>query len=196
MIMEYASDSVEEKIITATIECLEKNGVQGTTNRKIAEIAGINSAAINYYFRSKEILVQHAMEKTLANAFDWKDIATLPGNTPQEHCAAIFINLVEGAVNYPGITRAHFYDLLSTGNYNTLIVKRMNEFIMHLGADLQERELHMEKHALENACMQITSAVFFFILSPKLFQSSFGLDMTDPVQSSAFITQLVNQLLR
>jgi hypothetical protein len=54
----------------------------------------------------------------------------------------------------------------------------------------------MEKHALENACMQITSAVFFFILSPKLFQSSFGLDMTDPVQSSAFITQLVNQLLR
>ena len=50
--MEYASDSMEEKIILATIECLEKYGFQGTTIRKIAEAAGSNSAAVNYYFRS------------------------------------------------------------------------------------------------------------------------------------------------
>jgi len=189
-------DSGEEKIIDATIECLEKYGVQGTTIRKIADFAGMNSAAINYYFRSKEVLVQRALERTLANAFDWEDIATLPGSTPQEHCAAIFINLVEGGINYPGITRAHFYDLLTGGNYNTQVVKRMNEFVQYLCQDLKERGLQMEQHRLETGCMQITSAVFMMILSPKLFQSSFGLDMANSAQRENFITSLVNQLLK
>lgn len=194
--MANSPDSGEEKIIDATIECLEKYGVQGTTIRKIADFAGMNSAAINYYFRSKEILIQRAMERTLANAFDWKDIAALPGSTPQEHCAAIFINLVEGGINYPGLTRAHFYDLLSSGNYNTLVVKRMNEFMLNLYKNLQERGLQIEQHRLEMACMQITASVFMMILSPKLFQSSFGLDMTNPAQRENFITSLVDQLLK
>jgi AcrR family transcriptional regulator len=194
--MEFAPDSVEEKIISATIECLEKYGMQDTTNRKIAEMAGINSAAINYYFRSKEALVQRAMERTLANAFDWKDIATLPGNTAQEHCAAIFINLVEGGVNYPGLTRAHFYDLLSAGNYDTLIVKRLNEFVRSLVLDLKQYGLQMAQKDLELVCMQITSSVFFMILSPKLFQGEFGLDVTQAEQRREFITRLVNRLLQ
>ena len=194
--MEFAPDSVEEKIIAATIECLEKYGMQDTTNRKIAEMAGINSAAINYYFRSKEALVQRAMERTLVNAFDWKDIADLPGNTPQEHCAAIFINLVEGGVNYPGLTRAHFYDLLSAGNYDTLIVKRLNEFVRSLVLDLKQRGLQMAQKDLELACMQITSSVFFMILSPKLFQGELGLDVTQAEQRREFITRLVDRLLQ
>ena len=188
-------DTVEEKIINAAIECLEKYGVQGTTIRKIADFAGMNSAAINYYFRSKEVLVQRALERTLANAFDWEDIAALPGSTPQEYCAAIFINLVEGGINYPGLTRAHFYDLLSSGNYNTLVVKRMNDFVIHLCSELKERGVKMELLQLETSCMQITSSVFMMILSPKLFQSSFGLDMANSAQRENFIVSLVNQLL-
>jgi AcrR family transcriptional regulator len=188
--MEILSDSAEEKIIAAAIDCLEKYGVQGTTIRKIAEIAGIN-----YYFRSKDVLIQRAMERTLENAFDWKDIASLPGKTAQEHCAAIFINLVEGGVNYPGITRAHFFDLLTAGNYDSLVVKQMNGFVVHLVSDLKERGLKMPEHDLETACMQITACVFMLILTPKLFDSSFHLDMTDSVQRIDFINQLVKKLL-
>ena len=194
--MTKPSDAVEEKIILAAIECIEKYGVQETTNRKIAEIANINSAAINYYFRSKEVLIQRVMERTLANAFDWEDIAKLPGATPQEHCAAIFINLLEGGINYPGVTRAHFYELLTTGNYESLIVKRMNEFVSNLVSDLQQRGIKMPQKDLEYACMQITSSVFFMILSPKLFQGEFGVDLTQPVQKNEFINSLVSQLLK
>lgn len=194
--MEAASNPIENKIIEATIECLEKYGVLGTTNRKIAQIAGINSAAINYYFRSKEILVQRAMERTLANAFDWKDLAALPGNTPQERCTAIFCNLVEGGLNYPGITRAHFYDLLTAGNYDSLIVTRMNEFVVHLCQDMKERGIKLDQGDLEAACMQITTAVFMLILVPDLFQPGLGLTMTDKEQRERFISRLVEKLLQ
>ena len=62
--------SVEGKIIQAAIECIEKYGISGATNRQIALEAGVNNAAINYYFRSKEVLIQRCMEITLKNAFD------------------------------------------------------------------------------------------------------------------------------
>jgi AcrR family transcriptional regulator len=47
------SGSAEEKIITAAVECIEKYGIKGTTIRQIAEQAGVNIAAVNYYFRSR-----------------------------------------------------------------------------------------------------------------------------------------------
>lgn len=47
------SEPVEIKIIEAAIECIEQFGLKGATNRRIAEKAGVNLAAINYYFRSK-----------------------------------------------------------------------------------------------------------------------------------------------
>jgi AcrR family transcriptional regulator len=189
------TNTVEEKIILAAIECLEKFGVQGATNRKIAEIAGINSAAINYYFRSKEVLIQRAMERTLANAFDWKEIDQLPGDTPQEHCVAIFLNLIEGSLNYPGITHAHFFGLLTAQDYDALVVKRLNDFVNDLVRDLQQRGLQMQKEELQQACIQITSSVFFLILSPKLFLPGFDLDLSNSSQREKFIRSLVQHQL-
>ena len=54
--MDEKTDSVEDRIILAAIECIEKYGISGATNRQIALIAGVNNAAINYYFRSKDEL--------------------------------------------------------------------------------------------------------------------------------------------
>lgn len=193
--MATAADTVEEKIVEAAIECLEKFGVQGTTNRKIAEIAGINSAAINYYFRSKDVLIQRAMEKTLENAFDWKDMEQLPGNTPKERCEAIFESLIIGGINYPGITRAHFYDLFTSGDYSALIVDRLNEFVAALCDDLQSHGYNGSRADLELDCMQITTSVFMMILAPQLFQKRFGLDLRNEPDRIRYVEQLVNKLL-
>ena len=188
-------ENMEEKIINAAIESLEKHGVQGTTNRKIAEIAGINSAAINYYFRSKEVLIHRTMEKTLENAFDWKDMEKLPGVTPQERCEAIFENLIEGGMDYPGITRAHFYDLFTSGDTNSMVVTRLNEFVAALCNDLQAHGFTGKRADLELACMQITSSVFMMIIAPQLFQQGFELDIRQQSDRIKFVHQLVNKLL-
>ena len=187
--------STEEKIINATIACLEQFGVQGTTNRKIAEVAGINSAAVNYYFRSKDILVQKAMERTMDNAFDWSDFAELPGDTPQEHCIAILDDLIKGGLNFPGITRAHFHDLLTTGNYDAVVVKRLNQFVQNLCDDLESRGLKRSRADLEMACIQLTNSVFMAILVPHLYQTKFGLDLSDSKIRSRFVRSLVEKLL-
>jgi len=48
--------STEEKIIEASRRVFIQKGYMGTRTRDVAEVAGINPALLNYYFRSKEKL--------------------------------------------------------------------------------------------------------------------------------------------
>jgi AcrR family transcriptional regulator len=186
---------VEEKIIAAAIECIEKYGIQDTTNRKIAEMAGINSAAINYYFRSKDVLIRRCMQVTLDNAFDWKDFARFTETSPNERCVAIFNDLLTGGIKYPGLTRAHFYELVADGNYDSMVVDRFNDFIVDLSNDLEARGMNMTKEDLNLACMQIASAAMMMILTPSVFKKKLGFDLHDEEQRLKFLKRLVDRLL-
>jgi AcrR family transcriptional regulator len=192
--MDATTPSVEDRIVEAAIECIEKYGVKGATNRKIAALAGVNNAAINYYFRTKEALVERCMRVTLDNAFDWEDIARLPGRTSRERCVAIFKELIQGGINYPGLTRSHFYDLISEGNYQSLAVEKLNEFVENLAKDMQKKGSGLEAKELHLACMQITAAAMMIILAPQLF-SPIGFDLRDEATRDSFINRLVDRLL-
>jgi AcrR family transcriptional regulator len=193
--MDPIPSPIETKIIEAAIDCIEKYGIQGTTNRRIAEAAGVNSAAINYYFRSKDALMERVMQTTLHNAFDWGDIEQLPGGSARERCKAVFKHLIEGGVNYPGISRAHFYPLLVEGNYEILAVERLNEFMAHLATDLEARGAQLDPDALRLACAQIASAALFLTLAPRLFQPGLGIDLSDPHMRERFVNDLVDKVL-
>lgn len=188
-------DSVETKIIGAAVECIEEFGLEGATNRRIAEKAGVNLAAINYYFRSKDKLMERVMETTLHNAFDWDDVAKLPGNSAKEKCIEIFIDIIKGGCNYPGITRAHFHDLITKGDYNSLIVAKYSEFMHNLVDDMYSRGVDMSKDQLSLACSQIACACFMAVLFPQLNQESYGLDLSDEKTRRQFVSVLVDKLL-
>jgi AcrR family transcriptional regulator len=193
--IDSAPSPIETKIIEATIACIEQYGIQGTTNRKIAELAGVNSAAINYYFRSKDALIQRVMQVTLHNAFDLEDIPQQPGDSAAERCKAIFNHLIAGGAGFPGLTRAHFYDLLTEGDYDSLAVKKINEFMQQLAEDLRARGAALDPDELRLACAQIAAAALMMILAPRLFADKLGIDMTDEATRRQFIDRLVEHLL-
>jgi AcrR family transcriptional regulator len=186
---------IEQKIIDATIECIEKYGIKGTTNRQIAIEAGVNSAAVNYYFRSKENLINRCMQTTLANAFDWNDIEKLPGSTAKERCKAIFLDILKGGLNYPGVARAHFYDLVVEANYQSQVVPVLNEFLEKLVADLKQRGSSLPEAELYLACTQIVSAVMMLILTPKLYETKFEVNLQDQEIVEKYVDRLVERLL-
>ncbi len=188
-------DKTEERILTAAIECVEEFGLTGATNRRISEKAGVNLAAINYYFRSKENLIDKVMETTLNNAFDWSDFERLPGENAKAHCIAIFEDLIIGGIAYPGISRAHFHELLTTGNYDSTIVKSYSDFLIKLCDDLTQRGINTPKDQLTLACAQIAYACFMAILSPRLNNDAVGINLEDPETRHRFVSELVNKLL-
>ena len=193
--MDEKTTSIEDKIILAAIDCIEKNGISGATNRQIALMAGVNSAAINYYFRSKEVLIHRCMEITLKNAFDLSGMPPMPGASAEERCIAILMSLVEGGFQYPGITRAHFFNLLAEGKGDALLLEHINRFIDELAKDLHDRGCGLVLDELKLALTQIVSAVILLILAPTLFEQHNGIDPHNPDTRLAYVTRLVKKLL-
>jgi AcrR family transcriptional regulator len=186
--------SVEDKIIQTTIDCIETYGFTGATNRRIAEAAGVNIAAINYYFRSKEILIQRVMEITLNNAFDLSNVPPMPGATVQQRCIAIFLEILEGGLRYPNLTRAHFHNLLVEGQPDAILQAHVTRFIDAQAADLLARGSSLSQEEIQVALMQIFSAVAMAVLAPSLVSRS-GIDLRNSDSGKAYVTRLVEKLL-
>jgi len=71
MISKESDLTTEEKIKKAADKLFSEKGFEGTKTREIAQEAGINSALLNYYFRSKEKLFQTIMMEKIQTFFEF-----------------------------------------------------------------------------------------------------------------------------
>jgi AcrR family transcriptional regulator len=138
--MDTERPSTQEKIITAAINCMEKEGIQSVTIRSIAQEAGVNSAAINYYFRSKENLIREALRYSMVQAFeDLPNFASAQDSSAPLDIAELFRHFLQGVLRYPGLARAHLYNALMRSDYSGLFVKGFNDFLRKLLERMRSR---------------------------------------------------------
>lgn len=187
---------MELKIIEAAIACIEKYGFQDVTVRKIAQEAGANVAAINYYFRTKEQLMERVLEITLKNAFDWSHFASTDDSTPRQRLVFILNHLVEGMQMYPEITRAHFVSPLIEKKRDSQAYVKFNDFLEKLHEDLSSRGAEADPWLLRVAIIQIVSASILGIgLFHEMFSVFAGRDLREPEIRRAYIERLVDKSL-
>jgi len=162
--------SVQSKIVEATIECIEREGIQAVTIRKIAKLAGVNSAAINYYFRSKERLVEEVKRQTVEHVFeDWREIINDENRSVRERLFLLFTDYMEGAIMYPGISKAHMWEPMMDNNYDSLFVRLLNGFLEELTRKVA-LELRREPDELKLAVIHMFSGLSMAVLMPDLYQ--------------------------
>ena len=191
-----ADNSTEHKILDAAIECIEKEGIEKTTIRKIANIARVNSASINYYFRSKDQLIRRALDQTLHNAFDWEDFAAAQDLAPADLIKYILEDLVRGATRFPGLSKAHFYPILTNGNYDIPAVHAFTQFLEKIRTRLSEKGVELDDRELREAIVQFFSATLIpAFYAPRLFSDFADIDFSDPESISGYISGLVNKIL-
>ncbi len=188
-------ESMEQQIIKAAIECIEKYGLSGVTNRRIAEIANINHAAINYYFRSKENLITKVMELTVKVVFNPDFFDPQPGVTAKHRCISIFEKMVKGGCDYPEIMRAHFYGLMNQNNGDLKILDPYKSFMIWLCKDLSDRGTKLTQEELQLALTQIASACFMVVLVPNLNIPDFEIDLRNEEKRHVFVSRLVEKLI-
>jgi len=95
-----------ERIELAALECIAEFGLDGVTVRTIALRAGLNAAAVNYYFRSKDRLMEAALRKAWLHVAE--DIDRILEDEPDARASLGLATafLVEGAWRYPRVIRA------------------------------------------------------------------------------------------
>lgn len=189
-------NSNETAIIEAAIRCIERYGMAQTTIRRIGAEAGMNSAAISYYFRSKDALMQRVMEVTLHNAFDETDFAFAQELPLEQRLFAIMDTLCEGALRYPGMARAHLHELFLTGRRDTPAVAAINLFLKNLADDILRRDPSLPPRQLRVALSQLAAGTFvYFATVPSLMEDFTGRALSDPQARQDYVRSLTHRLI-
>lgn len=189
--MQEEPSSVEEKIIVATIGCINELGMAGATNREIARRADVNIAAINYYFRNKEVLMQKCQEITLKNGFDLANAPETPGAAWRQRCVTILLSMMEGGLRYRGLARAHFYAVVVDGQPDPLLEKAINTYVDEIIQDLGSHAVDQPEAALRLMVAQWVSAAIFAVLAPDLFARQHGLDLNTIEGCRAYLQAMI-----
>lgn len=189
--------SIEETIISATIDCIEEGGLENVTTRKIANKAGVNSAAINYYFRTKDRLLEIALERSLQNAFDWTDFSDTEESDAEERLVAILTQLMDGVRGYPRITRAHLTRMADTSTEGGVSLEAFSGFITRLEEDLETRGIDMHGEDLKASLLQLFAATVVLTgVTPALYSHYASIDIDNAQEREAYIKRIVRSTLR
>ncbi len=189
-------EGMEDRILEAAVACIEEYGVHRLTVRRIAAKAGVNTAAINYYFRTKEQLMDRVNELTIRNAFDWSDLQDAEALPPREQLLAILEHLTEGALSFPEVTRSHFYESMVNGNNETRAVKELNRFMNTLLQKFREKGCRMEEKALRLSITQVFMAGLFSLgVVPNMCRGFLGTDLADPLERRVYLKHIIDRLI-
>lgn len=163
--------STQEAILLATIDCINEYGIEHLTTRMIAEKANANIASINYYFRTKEILVNQALEITIKHMLE-DVIETINNQTLDFRDALrdVIYYLISGASSNMGISAAHLYRLVIDHDYDSVSAKSfLSAFTMLLDRAVIQFPDPGEDH-LHKVLASIFSSIMFMMLTPFFFQ--------------------------
>lgn len=185
---------MEERIVNAAIACIEREGLHHVTIRGIAHEAGVNSAAISYYFRSKEKLVERALRTTLSNAFeDWEKLLADRGGDLRSVLRSVLGEMCEGTRRYPGLVKAHLYDTFVEGASHTPFMRRFNEFLIALAGKMKSSASRVTDREIGIALTQVTSAILLPGIFPGLFRANIGVDLGDARSRAAYVDRLIDR---
>jgi len=156
-------------ILEATVDCIEKYGLEAVTTRRIAVQAGANLASINYHFRSKEHLMREVLSMTikhmLQDVFAAIDDASQPFDAVLSN---VLFYLLDGAVRFPGITTAHLRQALDDpGSLSSKGMARVFEGMAERAAQAYPAK---DARVLRLRLSQVLSSMLFTMLQPGVFK--------------------------
>ncbi|HDP81173.1 MAG TPA: TetR/AcrR family transcriptional regulator [Spirochaetes bacterium] len=192
--MTVHDETVREKIILATIECIEKQGLHSVTIRGIAREAGVNSAAINYYFRSKENLIDLTLQQTIDHSLmDIREILDDTTLSPRTALRNILMYLLEGSLRYPELTKAHFYDSIVLNRSNPRFTGWINEILENIHSLLLKSSMKKNEPDRRLEVIQMLSAVIIHCLIPEFNKEYLGGDLKNLPAQYRYIDTLLDR---
>ncbi len=188
--------TTKDRIIKATLDIISQEGFQNVTIRKIAAMAGVNVAAVNYHFGSKDAVINEALNMVtllLEEAFRCLR-ADEPG--PEERLECFVRQYSKVILEYPDIIR----NFISQSLHKNSVKIEYQEYLKNEGLVListtiaqirpsESRTVHYMR------TLQLLSALSFPILMGERIREITGLELDTPELSSRYIELLLQNIM-
>ncbi|MGA2141252.1 MAG: TetR/AcrR family transcriptional regulator [Brevinematales bacterium] len=188
--------SVRDKILNATLACIEKEGLHSVRIRSIAGKAGVNSAAINYYFGSKKKLIDEALALTMKNAIANYDILGEEGKSDIDKIIKFFSHNFDGVIDYPEIVKAWFYTPFTEKTYEPETFEWLKTFFEIISENVKKFHPENDEREIKLAVIQILSVMIVPSIFPGNLDEFTGLSMKKPETRKAYIDMLIKRFFK
>ena len=191
--------STKERIIRVTMDMIAEEGLQNITIRKIAARAGVNVAAVNYHFGSKDVLINEALRNVidqLKSAFEYLKTEGQDEKAKLYTFVSSFIGIVVG---YPDILKNMVRHAINDHPLN--VQEEYLAFIRHEGFALIKETIGkitpgLDDQVLSLKALNLVSGLNFLILMGEHLKELLGIDLYNEEMRQAYITILVDNICR
>jgi len=189
-----------ERILGAAIDVVARDGIEALTVRAIALEAGVNVAAINYYFGSKERLVEEVLARTLENGLgeQLREIDVLieaEGGDVRAALERFMPAFFPDAVRYPRLSAAHLHDAIVRQDYTGKVVQRYRDFLEGFFRRVRPALPAGSEEEQRLRVAAFWSAIHMVCLAPRLCEGFVPHELHAPAGAVPFARLLVLQLL-
>ncbi len=165
-----AKTTTRQLILEAAVTCIEEDGIDKVTTRKIAQKAGTNIASINYHFRSKDELIARVLGMTIQHMLgDVETAIEAKGQSFETTLHDVFFYLIDGSRRFPGITSAHLQRAIAGPVRGSLSARAMRRVFDRLADRAVAAFPGKEPSFVRLRLVQVLSSILFVMLAPDLF---------------------------
>jgi len=149
-------------ILKSTLELITTEGLEHVTSRKIAALADVNLALINYYFGSKDQLVNEALKILLASFKEFFFILDDLSIPPIARLKTFITQYASSVLKYPALVR----EILGKGHISFESQHEYKNYMRTMGVNkikdtLKEITGEEDSNTLYMMMMQMHAAIFF-----------------------------------
>ena len=186
--------TTRKKILWAVLDIIGREGFQKVTTRKIAAIADVNIAAVNYHFGSKDNAVNEALKnfiENLTNTVICLEEIKIPAEQRLEN---FLICYAEVALEYPDVFKNFVYHAINEPSTSFEFIDFMKRIGWEKIKDTIKEITHIENDKiLTMKCFQMICCVEFPVLLGNQMKWSF--DYQDKKSRCEYLSLLLKSVL-
>jgi AcrR family transcriptional regulator len=193
--MEGNNNSKKDMILKVVLDYITNHNEFDITIREIGRLAGVNSAAVSYYFGSKDNLIKEASKYYYISSNEiFKDLEN-KNIKPRERMISFCMNYSEHMLKYIGFLKAHI---------SSYIVEKETECEMQdwLGTNIEEIRTTIKEHTkitdeeiLNFKAIQLISSMVYPTLMNKYKSVIGGMDYCNYETRKKYYDSLIDSIL-
>ncbi|TGE37398.1 TetR/AcrR family transcriptional regulator [Desulfosporosinus fructosivorans] len=189
--------TTKEKIIEAALEIIASEGFQKVTIRKIATMAGVNIAAVNYHFGSKEKVLNEALEHVMIQMKKIFNYLKDEEHSPEVRLEIFIQKYSKILFTYPDPVK----NLIHQSIHEHSVSNNFQEYLKFEGIELIKNTIHQLRpeendSILYMLTMQLLSSLAFPVLLGNRAVDIFGIELNQTDNQRAYTKLLVKNILR
>ncbi|MEN6348738.1 MAG: TetR family transcriptional regulator [Syntrophomonas sp.] len=191
-----SNQNTRDKIIQAALAVIGERGTNGVTSRIIASKAKVNHAAINYYFNSKEDLIEKALEHYYEGLEDVFLILRDQKISAKERLIKFAEDYIRYDNRFPGVKHHIMSRLMVENVTDSKVSGLMPENLQAIKSVFQEILGGIDEKTISFKAIAFISGLVYPLLLMRYGDIVMSSDYGDNALTREYIEELINGLTK